>query len=381
MQSHFIKTDAALADFCQAAASAEFLAIDTEFVRERTYYPQLALIQIAIPEQIVCIDPLSIKNFEPLKTLFLNPDILKVLHAAGQDMEIFYYLFGELPKPTFDTQIAATVLGFGEQIGYAALVQKMLNVELDKSHSRTDWLQRPLDPKQISYAEDDVRYLHQLFPKMRQQLDSQGRTNWLDEDFAELCSIERYKPNPETVWRKVKGLNKLKGVQFAILQKLAAWREEQAMQRDMPRRRVIGDDILLDVARLRPKAIQGFNKIRGLSSGHVKQFGETLISLIKEAEAIPKESWPSLPRPKRLTHQEEALADALTAIVKLCAHQFQISPASIAGRKELEQLLRGEKDLPILHGWRLHHGGKQLLEFIDGRSQLAVTDNGFEIKH
>ncbi len=305
----------------------------------------------------------------------------KVFHAAGQDMEIFYLLFGELPQPLFDTQVAATVLGQGEQIGYANLVKEILGIELDKSHSRTDWLQRPLDPKQISYAEDDVRYLTQLYPKQLKALEQQGRADWLADDFASLANPARYQTDPQTTWRKIKGINKLKGIQLAVLQKLCTWREQQAMEKDKPRRWIAADHILVDIAKLRPKDMKALEKIRGIPANLVQRRGETLLQYIREAEAQPKEEWPKLPRPKRLSSADDALVDALSALVKLSADQFQISPTTLANRKELEQLIHGERELAILSGWRRHHGGELLLAFLEGKCSIEVTQNRLSLQN
>ncbi len=379
METRFITQTADLEQLCQQLSQSEFVTVDTEFVREQTYFPQLALIQIADQQTIACIDPLAIDDMTPLKQLFSNPAVTKVFHAAGQDMEIFYLIFGELPHPLFDTQIAATVLGQGEQIGYANLVKEVLGVDLDKSHSRTNWLQRPLDPKQISYAEDDVRYLSQLYPLQLKALETQGRSDWLIEDFASLANPARYQSDPGTAWRKIKGLNKLKGLQLAVLQKLSAWREQQAIDKDKPRRWIAADIIMLDIAKLRPKNINALEKIRGIPANLVQRNADKLLQCVRDAEAMPKDEWPSLPRPKRLTPGQDALVDVLSAIIKLNAQQYKITPTTLASRKELEQLVHGERELAILSGWRHHHGGEQLLAFLQGDCQLHSQNNQLKL--
>ena len=380
METRFVDQAADLVQLCQDLSKSEFVAVDTEFVREQTYYPQLALIQVANEQLIACIDPLALEDLAPLKVLFSNPAVTKVFHAADQDMEIFYLLFGELPLPLFDTQVAATVLGQGEQIGYANLVKEILEIELDKSHSRTDWLQRPLDPKQIRYAEDDVRYLSQLYPIQLEALQQQGRSDWLTDDFAALTNPARYQADPQSAWRRIKGNNKLRGIQLAVLQKLCAWREQLAMEKDKPRRWIAADHILLDIARLRPKDMKALEKIRAIPANLVQRRGETLLRCIREAEAEPKEQWPKLVRPKRLTSAEDALVDALSALVKLNADQFQISPTTLSNRKELEQLVQGERELAILSGWRLHHGGEMLLAFLEGKCSIGVTQGKLSLQ-
>ena len=380
MQSLFIDQPEELERLCQQLAHSQFLSIDTEFVRERTYYPRLALIQIGNEDIAACIDPLAIDDLSPIKRLFQNRAITKVFHAASQDLEIFQQLFDELPQPLFDTQIAASVLGLGDQIGYANLVKEILDVELDKTQSRTDWLQRPLSTRQIKYAEDDVRYLTRIYPILLKRLDELDRRHWLDEDFAALTDPARYQPNPEQIWRKVKGVNRLKGVQLAILQALAAWREREAMERDIPRRRVIGDELLLDMARQRPKNIDALSKLRGISGGFVGRHGESVLALIQQAQQTPREQWPKLPKIVRLSAAEDAQVDALSAIIKLCAARYRINATNLTNRKELERLVTGERDLAILKGWRLHHGGTLLLEFLEGRSALRIVDKALTIE-
>lgn len=380
MKTSFIDQNAQLVQLCQELSNGDFVAVDTEFVREQTYYPQIALIQIGNHETLACIDPLAVDDLSPLKALFANPNITKVFHASGQDLEIFYQLFGELPLPLFDTQIAATVLGQGEQIGYANLVNEILGIELDKSHSRTNWLQRPLDAKQISYAEDDVRYLAQIYPKLLDSLESQGRLEWLNSDFELLADPSRYQPDPADAWKKVKGVNRLRGLQLAILQQVAAWREEFAIERNKPKRWIVGDQILLDIAKLKPKTIAALEKIRGIPAALVQRNGEILIAAVKHAEAMDKESWPSMKRRKRLSGAQDACVDALTAILKLKAAEFQITPSTLASHKELELLVGGERDLPILHGWRYQHGGQALLAFLEGKTQLYLEQGKLKLE-
>jgi len=372
MKTLFIDSSSELESLCAELAHHPFVTVDTEFVRERTYYPQLALIQLGNPEIIACVDPLAIDDLSPLKTLMHDPRVTKVFHAASQDMEIFHLCFKQLPKPVFDSQLAASVLGLGDQVGYANLVKEIINVDLDKSQSRTDWIQRPLDPKQITYAEDDVRYLTQIYPIMLEQLSELNRLSWLDDDFASLTDEQRYIPQPDQMWKKVKGMKKLKGVQLSILQAVTGWREHQAIEQDIPRRRVIGDELLLDMAKLRPKTVEALAKLRGINGGLVNRHGKALINLIEQAQQRPREEWPKQPKFIRLDAAQDAIVDALSAIVKLCAAQHKINANNLVCRKELEKLVCGERDLPILQGWRLRHGGQLLLDFIDGDGTLRI---------
>ncbi|MDH5648994.1 MAG: ribonuclease D [Gammaproteobacteria bacterium] len=375
----YIDTDSELVKISNQLRSSTFLSVDTEFIRERTYYPQLCLIQIANEDLVACIDPIAIKNLDPLRDLLLTPDILKVFHAAHQDMEIFYHLWGELPKPVYDSQIAATLLGFGESIGYASLVKQVLGMDVDKSHTRTDWSRRPLSPEQLQYAADDVRHLATLYPLQKSRLETLGRLEWLSRDFINLSDPIRYAPDPENMWRKVKGVNKLKRRQLAVLQALAAWREEQAMKLDRPRRRIVSDEVLVDLARLQPGTLSDFSQHRGIPAVIVKTYGEVLLDIIKAGQKRPESSWPSLPSKPSLTPDQEAISDALAALVKLISAQTQISSASLATHKELESLVRGDRNLNVLQGWREQYVGKRLLDFLEGESSLSVDKGKLDL--
>ncbi|GMR18861.1 MAG: ribonuclease D [Gammaproteobacteria bacterium] len=370
----YIDTDNTLIETCQQLGESEFLALDTEFIRERTYFSQLCLIQIADENTVACIDPLAISNLSPLRDLLFSKKITKVMHATHQDMEIFFKLWGALPEPVYDTQIAATLLGMGESIGYASLVKKMLAVDLDKSHTRTDWSQRPLSPKQLEYAADDVRYLAQLYPVQKQKLQSLGRLEWLKDDFSALCLPDRYQTKPDDAWRKVKGIKKLKRKQLAVLQQLAAWREQQAVKRDKPRRRVVSDEALVDLSRLQPNRVSELSGFRSINEKTLRSNGESLIGLVKSALALAPEKWPELPTRHPLTADEDALVDALAALLKLISADVRITASSIAARKDLENLVRGGRELDVLKGWRYQHAGQQLLDFLDGNLSLHTRD-------
>jgi ribonuclease D len=367
----FIDNASQLDAFCQQIAGSEWLTVDTEFLREKTYYPQLCLIQVANEDLIACIDPLAIEDLTPLLTILYSPETTLVFHAARQDLELLYQLKGELPKNIFDTQLAATVLGHGDQIGYGNLVKACLNVELEKAHSRTDWTQRPLEQAQIDYAADDVRYLRDVYLQLKQQLIEKNRLAWLDEDFRNLIDPLTYDASPDTIWRKIKGVGKLKGIQLATLQKLAAWREHNAVRSNRPRRWILKDDVLVDLARLAPKDLHKLERIRGLESGTIKRFGQTLLSEIKAAAQTPKESWPTLNKPAQLSNQQDALIDILMGLLRHYCDVNAIAPAAVATRKDLERIVRGETDIPLLHGWRNELVGQHLNQFLNG--QLTVT--------
>jgi ribonuclease D len=286
---NYIADTASLVQFCEQLHGHPWLALDTEFIRERTYYPRLCLIQIATPDAIACIDPLAELDLQPLLNVLYEPKITKVLHAAQQDLEIFFHLRNSVPSPVFDTQIAATILGQGDQVGYAALAQNLLGVSLDKSQVRTDWSRRPLSPEQLSYAADDVRYLREIYRLQQDQLHARQRLDWLAEDFAKLVDPAQYRPAPQQIWQRVKGHGKLKPAQLVVLQALASWREQEAMQADKPRRWLCDDNLLFDLARLQPKDQAGLDKLRGLSDKLRQRYGTLLLEKIAEARQCPRD--------------------------------------------------------------------------------------------
>lgn len=244
-----IEDNEQLAALVARLRDGEWVALDTEFMRERTYYPQLCLIQIAGPNELACVDPLALDDLEPLTALLTDTSVTKVLHAAVQDLEILWQTTGALPEPVFDTQVAAALLGYPDQIGYATLVASMLGHALDKAHTRTDWSQRPLAAEQVAYAADDVRYLAELYPRIREQLAKRGRLEWVNAESETLADPARYTPDPGQAWKRIKGVDKLRPAQQQALARLAQWRETTAMRRDRPRRWILKDDVLVQLAR------------------------------------------------------------------------------------------------------------------------------------
>jgi ribonuclease D len=293
-------------------------------------------------------------------------------------MEIFYYLDEKLPAPLFDTQIAASLMGLGDQVGYGRLVEDMLQVSLDKSHSRTNWSQRPLEAEQIRYAADDVRYLRDIYQQERQFLLEHDRLHWLDEDFKNLTSAERYKPTPEEAWKRVKGNQRLKPQQLMVLKELAGWRELKAMSSNRPRRWVLKDEVLLELARRGPKKLEDLSRIRGLEPGQIRNSGEEILRVIQEAMKQPRAVWPELPRRIRLSEEQDTIADLLMASLRLSGLEASISVQAIATRKEVEQLILGERDLNLMKGWRLQLAGSSLLDILAGKSAMRVNNGRIE---
>lgn len=366
----YIEDAETLRQFCAELRGSPWLALDTEFIRERTYFPRLCLLQVANSRAVACIDPLAVTDLSPLLDLLFDPAITKVLHAARQDLEIVFNLCGRLPTPVFDTQVAATVLGHGDQVGYGALVLAELDVRLEKAHSRADWCQRPLEPEQLSYAADDVRYLGELYRSQLAALEHSGRLEWLSEDFAQLTDPANYRSDPQQVWRKIKGVSRLTGRQVAALQQLAAWREVQARESDLPRRWLLKDEVIIDLARALPGSRDRLTRFRGMEESTVRRHGEAILACIRRAEDLPRSEWPEPETGPWPSAEQEPLVDAAMAILRTRCNEHKVSTALLASRRDLELLVCGEKDVPLVHGWRAAVAGEAVLEFLRGRSAL-----------
>lgn len=368
----YIVDQPALNDFCADLRGVSWLALDTEFIREQTYYPQLCLIQIASADRVACIDPLALPSLDPLLDLLYDPAITKVLHAAQQDLEIFYHLRGAVPTPVFDTQLAALVLGHGSQIGYAALVQQLLGVELDKTHTRANWRHRPLAPEWLAYAAADVRYLRELYPRQQAALAARGWLDALAEDFAALAVPDRYRLQPWEAWRRIREHNRLRGVQRAVLRALAAWREERASTHDRPRRWILDDAALLELARRMPKTPDELSRIRGLPATTVQRQGEALLARIATARAEPPEQWPVRTARPHFPPEQAAKVDKMLRMIAARADHNRIPSQSLADRWHVEKLLLGE-DSPLLHGWRAAVIGRELLAQLTASADTQAT--------
>ena len=375
-ETDFLYVDRAepLAEFCTAIKDVPWLAFDTEFIREKSFYPKLCLIQVGVPGSLACIDPLALEDLSPLLDLLYDRSIVKVLHACSQDLEIFAHLRGEVPGPIFDTQLAAPLLGLPEQIGYAGFVKEMVGLTLDKAQARTDWSRRPLGAAQLSYAVDDVRYLVEIYPRMRARLQELGRLEWLASEFEPYERVERYLPDPANAWQRIRGAEKLRSQALSILQLLARWREETAQAKDLPRNWVLRDEILVDIARLAPERPESLAKIRNLPPKTLDRYGQTLLELVREGRERQPQAAPAWKKRPKPTAQQEALADLLHAQLRLLADRFQVNSATIASRKDLLSLVQGGQDIGILHGWRREMAGAELLAMRDGKRRVSVQD-------
>lgn len=369
-----IDNEHALVELCEQLKGSIWLAVDTEFERERTFYPELCLLQIANSDIAAVIDPFAIDNIEPLFDLLYDTSITKVFHAARQDLEIFFNITGKVPVPLFDTQIAAPLLGHNDQIGYANLVKNILAVELDKKHTRTDWKKRPLTDSQLRYAVDDVIYLGQLYEQLLAKLTTLNRLEWLTDDFTALADAELYKPDPEKVWMKIKNANRLKGKELSVLQSLAAWRERTARQQNRPKKWLISDDTLIAMARLLPDNPADLSGIKGLHERLYKRHASELLEIIAKAQHRTPPTLAMSKAGKALNVQEQAKVDVLMAIVRLRAQENDLNPTILASRKELESFVQGQTGSALLTGWRENLIGHELCEFLAGKINLQVEN-------
>jgi len=368
MQNFYVDTPATLRQLCVKLQDAAWLAVDTEFHRENTYYPKLCLLQIATEDLIACIDALALSDISSLLDILYEPCRVKVFHASRQDLEIFYHLRNIPLKPVFDSQLAAPLLGYQDQIGYASLVHQVLGKTLNKEQTRTDWRQRPLSHQQLEYAANDVIYLGQIYLKFRHLLEQQGKLQWLAGDFANLYKLDEYETAPQDAWLRLKNAYQLEGEQLAVLQALAEWRETAAQQINQPRNWIIRDETLFNIALALPKEAAELMAVPTLSDKTATRYGAQFLALITEAR-----NKPALPVPmkcfpvKRLEKDEAVQVNQLLALVHERSDEYVLDPKAVTSRRELSRLLRGETDLRILRGWRRQFIGEELLARISSR--------------
>jgi ribonuclease D len=353
--------------------------VDTEFMRENTYWPDLCLLQIADANEAAAIDPkLEGLDLTPLWDLLVNnEDVLKVFHAGGQDLEIVHNMTGKVPHPLFDTQIAAMALGFGEQVGYSNLIESMLGHTLDKGARFTDWSRRPLDKRQIDYAIADVTHLATIFPRMVEKLRRNGRGVWLDEEMERLADPSSFAFPPEDAWKRLK-LPSRNAAVLGRLKAVAAWRETEARSKNLPRGRIIKDDTLNEIASHPPKTQDDLGRVRGLSAGwRNNDIGGRLMEALAAAQPLDQHEMPDRePRRPGLTKDAALVSDLLKLLLKIRAKEAGVAPKLIARSDELEALAAGvRKDLNILSGWRFDEFGRDALDLVEGRLAFA-TENG-----
>jgi ribonuclease D len=372
-----VSTDA-LAAFCERAAKFEFVTVDTEFLRETTYWPRLCLLQVATNDEAVLIDPLAPDiKLAPFFALLANADVTKVFHAARQDIEIFVKLTGKIPENIFDTQVAASVCGFGDSVSYDNLVRSICKVELDKSSRFTDWSARPLSEKQRLYALADVTYLRDIYRELRHQVASTKRGAWVEDELSTLRSIDTYVVKPEQAWERLK-MKFNRPRDLAALKVLAQWREQKAQDTDQPRSRILKDDVLGELAAQRPLSPDAFEKLRAVPRGFGRSAaaGE-IIALLKDVEALPKSALPPAPERYRGPSPKGAVGDLVRVLLKAVSEQHGVAARIIATSDEIDALvLDDEADVPALKGWRRKLFGEKALAIKHGRIGLVATRKG-----
>ncbi|MEO0939811.1 MAG: ribonuclease D [Pseudomonadota bacterium] len=378
-----LTTTAELAAFCAAAAQHPYVTVDTEFLRERTYYSKLCLVQLAMPGQgdegAVLVDPMAEGlSLDPLYALFRNPDVVKVFHAARQDLEIFFVDAGVFPQPLFDTQVAAMVCGFGEQAGYETLVRKIAKANLDKSSRFTDWSRRPLSKAQKTYALADVTHLRVIYEYLAAELDKTGRARWVGEELSTLLSPETYITAPREAWRRIK--TRSASPKFlAVVRELAAFREEIAQSRNIPRSRIFKDDALVELASNKPSNLDELGRSRLLLREARKgDIAQGILDAVARGVAVPPEDAPKPATGREKMQVNPAIADLLRVLLKAKTEQEGVAAKLIASASDLDALAAGLRDVPALSGWRREVFGEDALRLCDG--QVALAADGAKVR-
>ena len=373
-----IEDSKSLAELCARLSTADFVTVDTEFMRENSYYPELCLIQIADDKEAAAIDPMAPGiDLKPLLDLMTeNEDVLKVFHAGGQDLEIVYNLTGKTPFPLFDTQIAAMALGQGEQVGYSNLVDSYLGIVVDKGARFTDWSRRPLDERQIDYAIADVTHLSTIFPKMLEKLRKTGRGLWLNEEMERIGNVDNYRVDLDQVWQRIR-INSRKAEVLGRLKALARWREIEAQGKDLPRGRIVKDETLADIAANPPRKQGELSKVRGLSAAWAgNDIGGRMMAALEGSGPMPADEMPGRDERRPSVGKDGALvADLLKLLLKIRSKEINVASKLLARTDDLEALAAGQRDqLAILEGWRFEQFGRDALALVEGRMAFAVTN-------
>jgi ribonuclease D len=367
----------ALAAFCRRQDEAAFITIDTEFMRDKTFWPILCLVQIAGPESEAVIDPMAPGlDLEPLFALLRQPTILKVFHAARQDIEIFYHLTGAVPTPAFDTQVAAMVCGYGDSVSYETLASRLAGAHIDKSSRFTDWARRPLTDRQLHYALADVVPLRRVYERLAERLAASSRAHWLEDEMAELTDPATYRLDPAEAWRRLKTRSNDRRL-LALVHALARWREVTAQRRDLPRSRVLRDESLLEIAAHPPRNADDLGHARGLGKGFAEsRFGAEILATVAEALAQPEGTWPE-PEPRREASPRLApLVDLLRVLLKLRCEENDVAQKLVADAEDLERIAADDHaDVRALTGWRAELFGRDALDLKHGRLALSAAGN------
>jgi ribonuclease D len=370
---NLLTTTAELASLCAELAREPYVAVDTEFMRDRTYWPKLCLVQVAGAKRQAAIDPLA-KGIDlaPLFTLMADPEVLKVFHAARQDVEIFYRSTGAVPTPLFDTQLAAMVCGYGEEVGYETLVSQIAKGRVDKSSRFTDWSRRPLSPQQLTYALGDVIHLRVIYERLKRQLEQSGRIEWVAQELADLTNPATYNPPLEEAWKRIKVRSREPRF-LAVLRALAAWREAEAQRRDVPRNRIVRDDLLLEIAANRPTSVEELAKLRRISLD--RQSAAAAVGAVQAALALPEDKLPRLEPPPKMPRGLGPTIELLRVLLKLKCEEHHVAQRLVATTSDLEAIATQERaDVAALKGWRFEVFGRSALALKRGELGLAIAD-------
>lgn len=360
-----------------ALEAVDVLAIDTEFMRERTYFARLCLVQVATADEVYVIDAIALEGvLGGLARVLAAPATLKVLHAGSQDIEVLLRATGVTPSPVFDTQVAATLAGFPTQVGYAQLVKELAGVAIDKADTFTDWSVRPLSETQLAYAAEDVRHLIAVYRLLRERLERDGRLGWLAEDFERMADPATYGVDPYAQYLRVKRASTLDRRSLGVLREVAAWRELEAQRRDLPKRWLVSDESLVEIARRRPKTVEQLSAIRGVSDRVASRQGGGLIEAVRRGESVPDDELPRLPKRTRVPRDTQPIADLLSAVVRIRAGEHGVAPTLLASRDDLERFAGGEREgHPLAEGWRHALVGAELEAILAGAVCVRV-ENG-----
>lgn len=371
----YIANQESLEAFVDRARSSSVLAIDTEFLREKTYYARLCLLQLATDDEVVVVDPFAVESLAVIEPLLTDESIVKLFHAGDQDLEILYHEVGVLPHPVFDTQIAAALLGQSQQVGYGALVHAECGVSLKKIDSFTDWSRRPLSDSQLEYAADDVVYLPRLYRMMTKELTEKGRLTWLDHDFEELVDPARYEQDPRERYRRLKRGNQLTLQQLSAAREVAAWRETEAQRRNIPRKWVLTDEQIVEACKREARTIDELFMVRGMREKLSTRDARKVVSLLKSGLDLPEGAWPEPDRPSRNEPNVDAQIDLMNALVRLRSKENGIAMQTLASHAELSQVARGHHEgVDVLKGWRRALIGEELLELLAGKLSLRLVN-------
>ena len=377
-----IETNIALEKNLKLIQNEEYISIDTEFIRDNTYFSKLCLIQVASKNHSFIIDPLKEElNLDSFRKILKKNSIVKIFHSGRQDMEIFYHLFGELPKPIYDTQIAAMVCGFGDQVSYENLVNTLLNIRIDKSSRVSNWSFRPLTEKQIKYALSDVTHLIHIYEKLKNQISNGNRSLWIEDEMKSLAEIKNYKINPSEAWMKIK-IKSTKREYLNRVKFLAEWRENVSIKNNIPKNRLMRDDTLLDLASINPKSSEDFKRIRSFNIERDAKKINQISEILNKAQGVPEKLWPENKYIKKNKVKSFAILELLKVLIKHGCEEQNVAQKLIAKQDELELMAEGKFDrLKVLDGWRYKIFGKLALELIEGKVSLKIKNKKIFILH